>query len=109
MFILYQARCAFKGSTTLVVLSKENEVFGELSLLMQKNARQAPLHKQIVCCINSRQLPFFELIEVRPEIVMGAIKILSKRLRDQNEKTRANEWQIITAIQYFIIYFGLPA
>ena len=41
------------------------------------------------CCFlfKINQEPFYQLIETRPEVAMGFIKILSKRLRQLNDKT----------------------
>lgn len=78
-----------KGSTTLAVL-KEKEVFGELSLL-DAESRSASATAESDCNLYKiDQEPFYELIEERPEVARGFIKILSKRLRTMNEKSRGS-------------------
>lgn len=76
-----------KGSTTLAVL-KEKEVFGELSLL-DAAPRSASASAETDCTIHKiDQEPFYELLDERPEVAKGFIKILCQRLRDMNERSR---------------------
>jgi len=75
-----------KGGTTLAIL-KEKEVFGELSLL-DAEVRSASATANTDCMLfRIEQEPFYELIDNRPEVARGFIKILCKRLRAQNEKS----------------------
>jgi CRP-like cAMP-binding protein len=75
-----------KGDIVLATL-KEKEVFGELSLL-DAEARSASATTDSSCILFSiNQEPFYELIESRPEVARGFIKILCQRLRAQNEKS----------------------
>ena len=81
-----------KGNNTLAIL-KEKEVFGELSLL-DTEARSATATAHTDCFLSRiDQEPFYELLEERPEIAKGFIKILCKRLRAQNEKASAGNTQ----------------
>ncbi|QEC68383.1 cyclic nucleotide-binding domain-containing protein [Panacibacter ginsenosidivorans] len=88
MYIIYQGSVRIhKGTTTLTILDKENDVFGELSLF-DAEKRSASATANTDCFLfKIEQLPFYELIETRPEIIKGAIKMLCKRLRAQNERT----------------------
>ena len=75
-----------KGNKTLAVL-KEKEVFGELALL-DAELRSASATANTDCLLfRVEQEPFYELIENRPEVARGFIKILCQRLRAQNEKS----------------------
>jgi CRP/FNR family transcriptional regulator, cyclic AMP receptor protein len=87
MYIIYQGEVKIhKGSNTLAVL-KDREVFGELSLL-DAETRSASATAQTDCMLfKIDQEPFYELIESRPEVALGFIKILCQRLRAQNEKS----------------------
>ena len=89
MYIIYKGQVKIhKGSTTLAVL-KEKEVFGELSLL-DSETRSASATANTDCFLfKIDQEPFYELVETRPEIAKGFIKILCQRLRAQNEKAVA--------------------
>jgi CRP-like cAMP-binding protein len=79
-----------KGNNTLAIL-KEKEVFGELSLL-DTEARSATATAHTDCFLSRiDQEPFYELLEERPEIAKGFIKILCRRLRAQNEKALGNK------------------
>jgi AAA family ATP:ADP antiporter len=88
MYIIYQGSVRIhKDSTTLTILDKENDVFGELSLF-DSEKRSASATAYTDCFLfKIDQLPFYELIEIRPEIIKGAVKMLCKRLRAQNERT----------------------
>ncbi len=87
MYIIYRGEVRIhKGSTTLAIL-KEREVFGELSLL-DSETRSASATTETDCFLfKIDQDPFYELLEARPEVARGFIKILCQRLRAQNEKS----------------------
>lgn len=89
MYIIYKGEVKIhKGGTTLAIL-KEKEVFGELSLL-DSETRSASATTHTDCFLfKIDQEPFYELVETRPEVARGFIKILCQRLRAQNEKTVA--------------------
>lgn len=75
-----------KGKTELAVL-KEKEVFGELSLL-DAETRSATASAKTDCVLYKiGHEPFYELIDSRPEVARGFIKILCNRLRQLNERT----------------------
>ena len=89
MYIIHQGEVNIhKGGTTLAIL-KEKEVFGELSLLdAEVRSASATTHTDCVL-FRIEQEPFYELIDNRPEVARGFIKILCQRLRAQNEKSIA--------------------
>ena len=88
MYIIQQGNIKIhKGTTTLAVL-KEKEVFGELSLL-DADTRSASATADTDCTLYKiDQEPFYELMDERPEVAKGFIKILCQRLRTMNEKSR---------------------
>jgi CRP-like cAMP-binding protein len=87
MFIIHDGEIRIhKGGTELAVLS-ESEVFGELSLL-DAETRSASAAAASDCILYKiDQEPFYQLINTRPEISLGIIRILARRLRAQNEKS----------------------
>lgn len=89
MYIIYKGDIKIhKGSTVLAIL-KEKDVFGELSLL-DSETRSATATANSDCFLfKIDQEPFYELLESRPEIAKGFIKILCQRLRAQNERAVA--------------------
>lgn len=89
MYIIYKGQVKIhKKNVTLAVLT-EKEVFGELSLL-DSETRSASATCVTDCFLfKIDQEPFYELLEARPEIAKGFIKILCQRLRQQNEKSVA--------------------
>ena len=90
MYIIYKGDVKIhKGSTTLAILN-EKDVFGELSLL-DSETRSATATANTDCFLfKIDQEPFYELLESRPEIAKGFIKILCQRLRAQNERSVAD-------------------
>jgi len=91
MYIIYRGEIGiYKASTTLAVL-KEKDVFGELSLIdAEKRSASA---KALTDCFLFKidQEPFFELIDSRPEIAKGFMKMLCRRLRVLNESYDAEK------------------
>ena len=88
MYIIQQGNIKIhKGNTTLAIL-KEKEVFGELSLL-DADTRSASATADTDCILYKiDQEPFYELMDERPEVAKGFIRILCQRLRTMNEKSR---------------------
>lgn len=88
MYIIEQGNVRIhKGNTTLAIL-KDKEVFGELSLL-DADTRSASASTESDCVLYKiDQEPFYELLDERPEVARGFIKILCQRLRAMNEKSR---------------------
>jgi len=91
MYIIQQGNIKIhKGNTTLAIL-KEKEVFGELSLL-DADIRSASATADTDCILYKiDQEPFYELMDERPEVAKGFIKILCQRLRTMNEKSRQQQ------------------
>lgn len=91
MYIIQQGNIKIhKGNTTLAIL-KEKEVFGELSLL-DADTRSASATAATECILYKiDQEPFYELMDERPEVAKGFIKILCQRLRAMNEKSRQQQ------------------
>jgi|SRR5688572_9710219 len=87
MYIIHQGEVKIhKGDTGLAIL-KDKEVFGELALL-DAEVRSASVTANTDCVLfRIEQEPFYELIDNRPEVARGFIKILCQRLRAQNEKS----------------------
>lgn len=75
-----------KGNTILAILG-DKEVFGELSLLDAETRSASATAKTDCHLFKIDQEPFYELIDTRPEVARGFIKILCNRLRQLNEKT----------------------
>lgn len=86
MYIIYQGEIRItKDKTTLAVL-KEKEVFGELSLIDAESRSASAIAHTDCHLFRIDQEPFFELLDTRPEIAKGFLKMLCKRLRLLNEK-----------------------
>jgi CRP/FNR family transcriptional regulator, cyclic AMP receptor protein len=91
MYIIEQGNIRIhKDDTTLAIL-KDKEVFGELSLL-DAETRSASATTETDCVLYKiDQEPFYELLDERPEVARGFIKILCQRLRIMNERSRQQQ------------------
>ena len=79
MYIIFNGEIEIhKGKTSLAILQAK-EVFGELSLLDAETRSATATAKTDCFLFKIDQEPFYELIESRPEVAMGFIKILCKR------------------------------
>jgi CRP/FNR family transcriptional regulator, cyclic AMP receptor protein len=86
MYIIYKGEVKIHKGNSILAILKEKEVFGELSLL-DSESRSASATCDTDCFLfKIDQDPFYELLEARPEIARGFIKILCQRLRLLNEK-----------------------
>ncbi|MCW3092315.1 MAG: cyclic nucleotide-binding protein [Ferruginibacter sp.] len=87
MYIIYKGQVKIHKGNTILAILKEKEVFGELSLL-DAETRSATATANTDCFLyRIDQEPFFELMDERPEVARGFIKILCQRLRAMNEKS----------------------
>ena len=88
MYIIQQGNIRIHKGNTMLAILKEKEVFGELSLL-DADTRSASATADTDCILYKiDQEPFYELMDERPEVTKGFIKILCQRLRTMNEKSR---------------------
>ena len=86
MYVIYQGEVRLeKGGKTLTHL-KDREVFGELSLLDSETRSASVITHKDCFLFKIDQEPFYDLMENRPEVMRGIIKMLCKRLRAQNEQ-----------------------
>lgn len=87
MYIIHEGAVRIhKGSNTLAILT-EKEVFGELSLLDADTRSASATAEKDSILFKIDQEPFYELMDERPEVAKGFIKILCQRLRFMNEKS----------------------
>jgi CRP-like cAMP-binding protein len=90
MYIIYKGAVSIhKNGHTLAVL-KENDFFGELSLLDTETRSANATANTDVFLLKMDQEPFYDLMENRIEVARGIIKTLCKRLRLQNMKSVQN-------------------
>lgn len=74
----------FKEKHLLATLG-ENNFFGELALLDTETRSASVISKTDCRLFRIDQEPFYDLMELRPEVSKGMIKILCKRIRDGNK------------------------
>ena len=87
MYIIHQGEVKIHKGLTSLALLKDKEVFGELSLLDSETRSASATTTQYSILFRIDQEPFYELIESRPEVARGFIKMLCQRLRAQNERS----------------------
>ena len=87
VYFIYKGNVSIHDGEHQLAELSENEIFGELSLL-DAETRSASASCHTDCTLfRIDQEPFYELIDARPEVARGFIKILCQRLRAQNEKS----------------------
>ena len=85
LYIIYKGEVRIHSSEHTLATLKENEFFGELSLLDTESRSASATTVNDTILLKLDQEPFYELMSNRVEVVKGVLKILCKRLREQNE------------------------
>jgi CRP-like cAMP-binding protein len=86
MYIIFRGEIKITKERELLATLKEKDVFGELSL-MDTETRSATATALTDCVLfRMDQEPFYDLMESRPEVVKGILKILCKRIRMANQR-----------------------
>lgn len=84
MYIIFKGEVKIhKGEQPLATL-KENDFFGELSLLDTETRSASATANTDVLLLKIDQEPFYELMESRVEVAKGIIQTLCKRVRRLN-------------------------
>ena len=91
MYIIFDGTVRIHKQKKLLVELREKDFFGELALL-DIETRSATA-TAVTDCILFRidQEPFYDMMESRPEVVRGVIKILCRRIREANTKLMGME------------------
>jgi len=87
MYIIYSGQVHIHRRKTTLATLRQNQVFGELSLLDAEPRSATATAKTYAILFKIEQEPFYKLVDSRPEIARGFIKMLCGRLRTLNEKT----------------------
>ena len=91
MYIINQGQVRIHKENVTLAILRDKEVLGELSLL-DAETRSASATTDSDCQLfKIDQEPFYELIDNRPEVARGFIRILCQRLRMLNEKAASLE------------------
>ena len=86
MYIIFDGTVRIQKQKKILVDLHEKEFFGELALL-DVETRSATATATTDCILfRIDQEPFYDMMESRPEVVRGVIKILCKRIRESNVK-----------------------
>lgn len=85
LYIIYKGEVRIHSNEHTLATLKENEFFGELSLLDTESRSASATTVNDTTLLKLDQEPFYELMSNRVEVVKGVLKILCKRLREQNE------------------------
>ena len=81
MYLVYEGEVrVHDGEHTLNHLA-DGDVFGEMALLDSEPRMASVTAVQDTLLLRLAQEPFFELMEDRPEVARGIIRVLSRRLR----------------------------
>ena len=87
MYIIYAGQVHIHRRKTTLAILRQHQVFGELSLLDAESRSATATTKTDAVLFKIEQEPFYKLVDTRPEIARGFIKMLCGRLRTLNEKT----------------------
>ena len=86
MYIIYGGKVKIHKQKRILVELSEKDFFGELALL-DTETRSATATAATDCILfRIDQEPFYDMMESRPEVVKGVIKILCKRIRESYQK-----------------------
>ena len=86
MYIIFDGGVNISKEDQLLAKLGQKDFFGELSLL-DTETRSATATATSDCVLfRIDQEPFYDMMESRPEVVRGVIKILCQRIRSINEK-----------------------
>lgn len=85
LYIIYKGEVRIHSNEHTLAVLKEGEFFGELSLLDTESRSASATTINDCYLLKLDQEPFYELMSNRVEVVKGVLKILCKRLREQNE------------------------
>jgi CRP/FNR family cyclic AMP-dependent transcriptional regulator len=86
MYIIFDGTVSISKQNQLLAKLGEKDFFGELSLL-DTETRSATATATSDCILfRIDQEPFYDMMESRPEVVRGVIKILCMRIRSINQK-----------------------
>jgi len=86
MYIIYRGAIQIRKGSQQLALLGEKDFFGELSLLDTEKRSATALAVKDTILYFIDQEPFYDLMESRPEVVRGIMRILSHRLRAANQR-----------------------
>ena len=91
MFIIFDGTVTIKKQDQLLANLSEKDFFGELSLLDTETRSASAFATSDCILFRIDQEPFYDMMETRPEVVRGVIKILCQRIRSINQKLLSHE------------------
>lgn len=84
MYIIFKGEVKIHKGEQLLAVLKENDFFGELSLLDTETRSASATALTDLLLLKIDQEPFYELMESRVEVARGIIQTLCKRVRRLN-------------------------
>jgi CRP-like cAMP-binding protein len=86
MYIIFDGKVNIYKQNQLLAKLGEKDFFGELSLLDTETRSATAIAASDCILFRIDQEPFYDMMESRPEVVRGVIKILCQRIRSINQK-----------------------
>ena len=83
MYIILDGKVRVHDGERLLNYLGERDVFGEMALLDPEPRLASVTAAGVTRLFRLDQAPFFELMEERPEVATGIIRVLTSRLRDR--------------------------
>jgi hypothetical protein len=85
LFILYAGEVGIFSGTRLLATFGAGDFFGELALLDAEPRSATAVAQSAVTAFRLDQDDFYDVMEERPEVLRGILRVLCQRLRRQNE------------------------
>ncbi len=85
MFIIYEGEVKIHDGDNVFAMMKNRDFFGELSLLDPEPRSATATAITDLLLLRIDQAPFYELMSEREEVARGILKILCRRIRNENE------------------------
>ena len=83
MYVIFYGKVRVHDGERLLNYLGERDVFGEMALLDPEPRLASVTTVEATRLFRLNQTPFFELMEERPEVATGIIRVLTSRLRDR--------------------------
>lgn len=89
MYIIHSGSVRVHDGEHTLAMLKENDVFGELSLLDSETRSASVSCKEDGLLLRLRQDPFFEILGENSEVLKGILRTICHRIRKLDEESTA--------------------
>ncbi len=83
MYIIIQGKVRVHDGDLTLNFLEDGDVFGEMAVLDSESRVATVTANEEICLLRLAQEPFYELMDLQPEVAQGLIRTLSRHLRDR--------------------------